>query len=167
MEKTYHIAEINISRVKAPLDDPLMAGFVGRLAEINTLADGSPGFVWRLEAGEQSSAYLRPYEDEKIIVNLSVWETIDALKHYVYRTAHTAVMRQRQEWFEKLSGAHIALWWVPVGHTPSIDEAKKRLAYLDAHGPTQFAFDLKTVFQPDEQFQRAIDWASFERCPAV
>lgn len=164
---TYHIAQINIARIKAPLDDPVMAGFVARLDEINALADNSPGFVWRLQAPEGNATYLRPYGDERIIVNMSVWETIDALKQYVYRGGHADVLRQRREWFEKFSGVYAALWWVPAGHLPGIDEAKKRLAHLDAHGPSQFAFTFKTVFQPEEEFQRAIDWASFEPCPAM
>jgi hypothetical protein len=98
---------------------------------------------------------------------MSVWETIDALKLYVYRTAHAELLRQRHQWFESFAGAYAALWWVPAGHIPGIDEAKKRLAYLDAHGPTQFAFTFKVAFQPDEEFQRGIDWSSFQPCPAV
>lgn len=165
---TYHIAQINIARMKASLDDPVMAGFVARLDEINALADGSSGFVWRLQAGEGSvAAYLRPYGDERIIVNMSVWETIDALKAYVYRGEHAEVLRQRREWFEKFSGAYAALWWAPTGHVPGIDEAKKRLAHLEAHGPSQFAFTFRAIFEPEEEFQRTIDWASFEPCPAM
>lgn len=164
---TYHIAQINIARMKAPLDDPVMAGFVARLDEINALADGSPGFVWRLQAPEGNATYLRPYGDERIIVNMSVWETIEALKEYVYRGGHAEVLLQRRDWFEKFSGVYAALWWVPSGHLPGIDEAKKRLAHLDAHGPSQFAFTFKAIFQPEEEFQRAIDWASFEPCPAM
>jgi hypothetical protein len=98
---------------------------------------------------------------------MSVWQTIDALRHYVYKTAHAEMLRHREEWFEKFSGIYLALWWVPVGHHPSIDEAKKRLDHLDKHGPTQFAFTFKTIFQPDEQFQQSIDWSSFRPCAAV
>jgi len=163
----YHIAQVNIGRIRASLDDPIMAGFVARLDEINALADRSPGFVWRLQASEGNATYLRPYDDDRILINMSVWETVDALKHYVYRSVHAELLRQRHEWFEKFAGAYLALWWVPVGHTPGIDEAKKRIAYLDAQGPTQFAFTFKTVFQPDEEFQQGIDWSTFEPCPAV
>jgi hypothetical protein len=98
---------------------------------------------------------------------MSVWETVEALRHYVYRTAHVELLRQRQEWFEKFVGVYVALWWVPAGHIPGIDEAKKRLAYLDLWGPTQFAFTFKAVFQPDEEFQRGIDGSSFQPCPAT
>lgn len=164
----YHLAQINIGRVKAPIEDPLMAGFVARLDELNALADRSPGFVWRLQTTAGNATYFRPFpEDDLILMNMSVWETIEALRHYVYKTVHAELLRQRHEWFESFVGAYTALWWVPVGHLPGIDEAKKRLAHLDKHGPTEFAFTFKTIFQPDEQFQRAIDWSSFEPCPAV
>jgi hypothetical protein len=162
----YHIAQVNIGRVRAPLDSPLMAGFVNRLAEINELADRTPGFVWRLQTPAGDATYLRPYEDDHILVNMSVWESIEALKSYVYRSAHADLLRERQQWFEQFSGAYAALWWVPVGHTPGIDEARKRLAHLDEHGPTEFAFTFKTIFQPDEEYQREIDWPSFQPCPA-
>jgi Domain of unknown function (DUF3291) len=163
----YHIAQVNIGRVKAPVDHPIMAGFMNRLDEINALADGSPGFVWRLQTTEGNATYFRPYpEDDRILLNMSVWATIEDLKHYVYRTAHAELLRHRHEWFELFAGTYIALWWVPAGHIPGIDEAKKRIAHLDAHGPTEFAFHFKAVFPPDPQFQAAIDWSSFEPCPA-
>jgi len=163
----YHIAQVNIGRIKAPLEDPIMAGFVNRLNEINALADNSPGFVWRLQTPEGNATYLRPYDDDRILVNMSVWETIAALRHYVYRTTHAELMRQRHDWFEKFVGAYVALWWVPVGHRPGVDEAKKRLAYLDKYGPTEFAFTFKARFEPNEEFQRGIDWASFLACPMM
>ncbi|HEX2712709.1 MAG TPA: DUF3291 domain-containing protein [Candidatus Acidoferrales bacterium] len=165
--RQFHIAQVNIGRIRGSLDDPLMAGFVGRLNEINALADRSPGFVWRLQTPEGNATYLRPFEDDRILINMSVWETVEALKHYVYHTAHAELLRQRQAWFEQFAGVYVALWWVPVGHLPGIDEAKKRLAYLHAHGPTEFAFTFKTVFPPDEVFQQSIDWSSFQPCPAL
>jgi heme-degrading monooxygenase HmoA len=151
---TYRIAQVNIARMKALLDDPVMASFVARLEEINGLAENSPGFVWRLQEGEGNATYLRPYEDDRILFNMSVWETIDAVRNFVYRTAHVELFRQREAWFEKFGSASLALWWVPSGHLPGVDEAKERLSYLDEHGPTQFAFTLKTTFQPDEEFQQ-------------
>jgi hypothetical protein len=163
----YHIAQVNIGRMKGQLEDPVMSGFVARLNEINALADRSPGFVWRLQTPEGDATYLRPYDDDRILVNMSVWESVDALRHYVYKSAHAELIRSRQEWFEKFVGAYAALWWVPLGHRPSVDEAKKRLAYLDKYGPTEFAFPFKTIFQPDEQFQNSIDWTSFQPCPAM
>jgi hypothetical protein len=163
----YQIAQVNIGRIRAPLDHPTMAGFMGRLDEINALAEKSPGFVWRLQTGEGNATYFRPYDDDRILINMSVWETIEALSHYVYRTTHAELLRQRQEWFEKLAGVYLALWWVPAGHRPGIDEAKKRIAYLEQRGPTEFAFTFKTIFEADEKFQAGIDWSSFVPCPAV
>jgi hypothetical protein len=163
----YHIAQVNIGRVRAPLDDSLMAGFVARLDEFNALADRSPGFVWRLQTSEGNATYFRPYDDDRILLNMSVWTTIEALKNYVYRTAHAELLQQRQAWFERFDRTYLALWWVPEGHIPGVDEAKKRVASLDDHGPTQFAFTFKKIFQPDEEFQQGIDWSSFRPCPAL
>ena len=145
----HHLAQVNIGRLKAPLDSPTLAGFVARLDEINALADRSPGFVWRLQTEEGNATYLRPYEDERILFNLSVWQTLDALRHYVYKSAHAELLRQRQDWFTRFEGAFLALWWVPAGHVPSVEEAKGRLAHLETHGPTPFAFTFKAVFPPD------------------
>lgn len=164
----YHLAQVNMGRIKAPLDSEVMKGFMSRLDEINALADRSAGFVWRLQTSAGNATYFRPYpEDEDILLNMSVWESIESLKHYVYRTMHAELLRQRHEWFEKFSGVYLALWWVPAGHIPSIDEAKKRVEYLNAHGPTQFAFNFKKTFEADDDFQRSIDWSSFIPCPAM
>lgn len=145
-----HLAQVNVARMKAPLSEPLMAGFVGRLDEINALADRSLGFVWRLQTAAGNATDLRPYGDDLIIVNLSVWESIEDLQAFVYRTAHIEVLRKRYDWFEKFDGAYVALWWVPADHIPSVDEAKERLAHLTAHGPTPFAFTFHVCFQPHE-----------------
>jgi len=136
----YHIAQVNIGRILAPLDDPIMSGFMTRLDEINALAEQSPGFVWRLQTPEGNATYLRPYDDDRVLINMSVWESIEALREFVYRTAHAELLRDRYQWFEKFAGPMLALWWVPVGHFPGFDEAKKRLAHIEAHGPSQFAF---------------------------
>lgn len=124
---THHLAQVNIGRMKAPLDSATMAGFVARLDEINALADWSPGFVWRLQTEEGNATYLRPYEDERILFNLSVWQTLETLRDYVYKSAHADLLRQRQDWFTRFEGAFMALWWVPAGHVPSVEEAKGRL----------------------------------------
>jgi hypothetical protein len=163
----YHVAQVNIGRIRAELDDPIMAGFMNRLDEINALADASPGFVWRLKTEENNATYFRPFNDERTLLNMSVWQDVESLRKYVYQSAHREVLRQRQAWFEKFEGAYVTLWWVPAGHIPGIDEAKRRLAHLEAHGPTQFAFTFKAIFEPDEEFQRGIDWASFRPCPAT
>ena len=165
--RQYHIAQVNIGRIVAPLDDPQMAGFVSRLDELNALADQSPGFVWRLQTSEGNATYFRPYNDDRILMNMSVWESVEVLRNYVYRTVHAELLRQRHEWFAKFVGTYMALWWVPAGHIPGIDEARRRLAHLEAQGPTEFAFTFKNVFPPDESFQKAIDWSSFQPCPAT
>ena len=141
----YHLAQVNIARMRAPLDDPLMAGFVSRLAEINALADQSPGFIWRLQTAEGDATYLRPFADDRIIFNLSVWESIEQLKDYVYRSAHSEVMRQRKDWFEKFDGMYMAQWWIKAGHKPSVIEAKARLRYLEKHGESVHAFTFNST----------------------
>ena len=163
----YNIAQVNIGRIRAELDDPIMAGFVNRLDEINALADTSPGFVWRLKTDANNATYFRPFNDERTLLNMSVWETVEQLRQFVFQTVHVELLRQRHAWFEKFEGAYTALWWVPVGHIPGIDEARRRLAHLDKHGPTQFAFTFQSVLAPDEEFQRRIDWSSFQPCPAT
>jgi len=140
------LAQVNIARAKGPLDGPVMAGFVARLDEINALAERSPGFVWRLQDGDGNATAIRAYEDESILVNLSVWESVEALKAYAYHSTHIELLRDRQLWFEKFEGAYLALWWVPAGHRPSVDEAKQRLAHLEANGPTPFAFTFRELF---------------------
>ncbi len=161
-----HIAQVNIARMKAPLDDPLMADFVARLDEINALADHSPGFVWRLQTPEGNATYLRPYDDDRILVNMSVWETVEHLQQYVYHTAHARLLQRRHRWFEKFAGVYVALWWAPAGHRPGMDEARKRLAHLETHGPAPFAFTFRSRFPADEAFVGTIDWSSFVPCPA-
>jgi hypothetical protein len=161
------LAQVNIARMRAALDDPVMRGFVARLDEINALADASPGFVWRLQTPEGNATYLRPYEDDRILFNLSVWESVEYLRSYAYRTAHAELLRRRQEWFERISSPVVALWWVPAGHRPSVDEAKKRLAALGERGATAFAFTFRELFPADAGQVAATDWSSFEPCPAI
>jgi hypothetical protein len=138
-----HLAQENIARLLAPLSSPQLADFVRRQDELNALADRSPGFVWRLQGDE---AYLRPYTDDRILFNLSVWEGVEQLRAYVYGSTHLDVVRRRRDWFAKLDRVHVALWWVPRGHRPSVDEATARLAHLDAHGPTPHAFSFGRPF---------------------
>ena len=106
----FHIAQVNSGRIKEPLESDVMAGFVARLDEINALADGSEGFVWRLQTEAGNATYLRPYDDDRILVNMSVWESVGALKTYVYRTAHAELLRDRNQWFEKFDAAYVALF---------------------------------------------------------
>ena len=147
----YQLAQVNLARLKAPLTDPALAGFVARLDEINALADASPGFVWRLQTPAGNATSLRPYADERILVNMSVWETLAALRAYVFQGAHAEVLRQRQGWFEKFGQAYTALWWVPAGHRPGLPEAKDRLDHLTQHGPSPYAFTFRQPFPAEAQ----------------
>lgn len=99
-------------------------------------------------------------------MNMSVWETVEQLRHFVYKTVHVELLRNRQAWFEKLAGVYTALWWVPEGHIPSVDEAKQHLAHLKAYGPSEFAFTFQAIVEPSDEFQRAIDWTAFRPCAA-
>lgn len=162
----FHLAQVNIARMREPLESVLMAPFVARLDEINALADRSAGFVWRLQE-DGNATYLRPYDDDRILFNLSVWESAEHLKDYVYRSSHAELLRQRRDWFEHFDGAVLALWWVPAGHIPSIDEAKKRLAHLEEHGPSQYAFTFRTIQPPDTSFLSSFDWSVFAPCPST
>jgi hypothetical protein len=143
----YHLAQINIARAVADLDSPLMAGFVSRLEEINALAEKSKGFVWRLQSDAGGGATtIRAFEDPRTYINMSVWETPDDLKNFVYRTAHVELIRDRETWFSRLSEQHQAAWWVPVGHRPSAEEGRDRLMRLRAEGPSASAFPLARPF---------------------
>ena len=144
----WHLAQLNIGRIRAPMTDALMAGFVAELEPVNALADSSPGFVWRLKTEEGDATAIRPYDDDKILINMSVWETVDALKTFVYRTHHADVMRQREQWFERLDTYYVALWWIPADTIPTISEAKLRLDHLRQHGESSYAFSLKKFFPP-------------------
>ena len=150
MGSKYHLAQLNIGRVLWPPDDPRMAGFMGRLDELNKLADESPGFVWRLQTEAGNATDLRPYEDERLLVNMSVWKTLAELREYVYRSAHATVLGQRQQWFEAMTTPFFVLWWVPAGHIPNVEEAKARLEELAARGPGPGAFTLKQTFPPPD-----------------
>jgi Domain of unknown function (DUF3291) len=147
VEDGFHIAELNIARAKAPLDSPLLAEFNAALDPVNTLADDAPGFVWRLQAEDGNATSIRAFEDDRMIVNLTVWESVEALMQFVYRSDHVAVMRRRREWFERIQ-LHMVLWWVPAGYVPTVDEALERLDHLSEYGPTPDAFTFKVRFPP-------------------
>jgi hypothetical protein len=147
----YHLVQINIARMLAPIDDPIMAEFVAQLAPINALADASPGFVWRLQTEEGDATSLKVYDDDMVIVNMSVWESVESLREYAYKSAHGGVLRDRKRWFEKFDGPYYALWWVPVGHIPTTEEGKERLDHLREHGDTVYAFSFKNLFPVPEE----------------
>jgi hypothetical protein len=144
----YHIAEINIGRTVDALESKVMAEFVGALAEINAVADASPGFVWRLQSEDGNATAIRVYEDPRIIVNVSVWESVAALRAYAYTGRHVNYVRRRSEWFEAMQQPYMALWWVSAGTQPTALEAKARLDHLEAHGETPFAFSFRKLFEP-------------------
>ena len=151
-ELAFHIAQINIALAKAPVDSDVLSEFVALLDPINALADRAPGFVWRLQTEDGSALAVRGFDNDRMIVNLSVWESIDQLAAFVYRSGHTDVMRRRREWFERI-GMHMALWWIPVGEVPTVAEAELRLAYLRDHGPTPYAFTFKARFADGERLE--------------
>jgi hypothetical protein len=162
----YELAQLNVALMKAPLDAPEMADFVASLDRINALADGSPGFVWRLQTEEGDATELRSeLLGDNVLVNMSVWSGIEALHAYVYRSGHVEVMRRRREWFERMREAYVVLWWVPRGHRPSIAEAAQRLQYLREHGPTREAFTFRDAFPaPDAERQEGRSFG--QECPA-
>jgi hypothetical protein len=147
-DSTYQLAQVNVARLLASLDSPLLAGFVSALEPINALADASAGFVWRLQTPDGDATSIRAFEDDMIIVNMSVWQSLDALADFVYRSPHVQVMRDRKQWFEHMREAYMTLWWIRAGHIPTVDEAKERLEHLRAHGPTAYAFTFKRPFGP-------------------
>ena len=145
----WQLAQVNVGRARGEVTDPVMGDFVALLAEINALADQSPGFVWRLQTEDGDATAVRPVEDARVLINLSVWADLPPLRRYVYESAHAAVMRRRREWFERFDGLYVALWWVAAGHQPTAAEAIARLAHLQQRGPTPFAFDFIQPFGPD------------------
>ncbi|HJU90998.1 MAG TPA: DUF3291 domain-containing protein [Gemmatimonadaceae bacterium] len=161
----YHLAQLNIGRILSPIDSPQLAGFVSRLDEINALADAAPGFVWRFQTEDGNATALRPYDDDRILVNFSVWTSVEALHAFVYRTMHVEVMRQRRQWFEQMDRAFTVLWWVPAGHRPTVQEAIERLEHLRREGPTPFAFTFKQPFPAPEAAWDTVDPLPDE-CPA-
>jgi hypothetical protein len=146
--KRFHLAQANVARMRAPLEDPVMDGFRSQLDRINAIADQSPGFVWRLQTAEGNATAIRAYEDDRILFNMSVWESLEALHHYVYRSDHVGPLRSRREWFEPFEGPILVLWWIPAGHVPTIGEAQEKLQILKEQGPTQRAFTFRDAFPP-------------------
>jgi hypothetical protein len=164
----WHLAQVNIGRARGEITDPIMLGFMSRLEEINALAERSPGFVWRLQTEDGDATAVRPYpDDNRIMINMSVWEDLESLREYVFRTMHANVMRHRREWFERFEGVYVALWWIPAGHKPTIDEAVTRLAHLEANGSTPFAFSFAEPFDPDGRTAPRGRAPWDDACPAV
>ena len=166
-ESRWQLAQVNIGRVRAGMNDPIMAEFVANLPALNALADQAPGFVWRLQTEDGDATAVRPYADERILINLSVWADLAALRAYVYRSAHASVMRRRREWFERFEGVYVSLWWVPAGHRPSVEEAVARVAHLEARGPTSHAFSFAQPFDAEGLAAPLEGVTRDDACPAT
>lgn len=138
---THHLAQVNVARARGSMDAPVMKDFVDQLDHINALAEASPGFVWRLKGDIRDDAYdIQVFDDPMIIINMSVWESLDALRAYVYDGDHRAVLRRRHEWFSRLESPALAMWWIPAGTIPTTDDAKAALEHIATHGPSARAF---------------------------
>ncbi len=144
--RAHHLAQLNIARSVAPLDDPRLLGFVTRLDEINALAEQSPGFVWRLQGESGNATEFAVNDDPLVIANLTVWESVEALHEFTYRSEHRSVFAQRYDWFERWDGPSVVLWWLPAGELPTLETALERLRLLAEHGPTPDAFTFKQRF---------------------
>jgi hypothetical protein len=168
----FTLAQVNIGRLRAPLDSPQLASFMAALDPVNAVADVAPGFVWRLQTEDGNATAVRAFEWDQagsagVIMNMSVWDSVEALAAFVYSEQHRQVLRRRREWFEQMEEAFLALWWVPRGHIPTTGEAEDRIRHLRAHGPTPHAFTLRMHFPPPGEGECAprpgrADWM----CPA-
>ena len=146
---TYQLAQINIALLRAPIEDPMIAEFAAALEPMNALAERSPGFVWRLKGDGNDATSLRVFDNEAIIVNMSVWESIETLYAFAHNSEHVTFFRRRREWFDKMATPAVTMWWVPAGHIPTTGEARAKLEHLERHGPTPQAFTFKQRFAVD------------------
>ncbi len=144
----YHLAQLNVARAVAPLDDAQMADFMNSLEEINGLGEGSPGFVWRLKSDSGNATDIKVSDNPLFIINLTVWDSVDALYKFVYRSHHKDYFARRFEWFERFGAPSVVLWWIPAGTIPAPQEAMERLQLLTDNGPTAGAFTFKQRFDP-------------------
>jgi hypothetical protein len=144
--RAFDLAQVNVALPRETHISAVFADFIAALAPINALAESSPGFVWRYQ--EDGALFVREFGDDAIVFNMSTWESLDALADFVFKSAHSGIMRERRKWFLPMKEAYAALWWVPLGHRPSVREAEERVAHLRQHGPTPFAFTFKHPFPP-------------------
>jgi len=145
---SWHVAQLNVARLRVPLEHPAMIPFVTNLLTINAEADAAPGFVWRLQESSGDATGLRPW-GEDMIVNMSVWTDVESLRQYVFTPGHIEVMRQRRAFFTPMDTPYAVLWWVPAGHIPTLDEAKERLDLLTAEGPSPRGFTFRSEHPPE------------------
>jgi len=146
----YHLAQINVVRARGPMDTDVMAGFAAQLKPINAIADQAAGFVWRLQTESGDATSILAYEDPAILINMSVWESVESLRNFVYRSGHLSVMRDRAKWFERMAEAYLALWWIPAGHIPTVAEGQERLELRKKFGDSQRAFSFSKTFPPPD-----------------
>lgn len=143
--KNYHLAQINIARMSGEsLEDPIMKEFKDNLDRVNELAESSEGFVWRFKDDPEQPS---PFDDPKIIINLSVWEDLKTLQAFTFKTFHADFLRRRKEWFSKMTEHHLAMWWIAPGHIPTLIEAKQKLDFMDVNGPSVEAFNFSRIFE--------------------
>ncbi|MFC8370021.1 MULTISPECIES: DUF3291 domain-containing protein [unclassified Streptomyces] len=147
-DTAYELAQVNIARLKAPLDSPQLKDFVDGLDPVNADADAADGFVWRLQSDGGDATDIAVFGDSWLIVNMSVWRDTDALTAFMYQGRHREMLARRREWFERVEEAMVTMWWVPKGHRPTVAEAESRLLHLRTNGPTPYAFTLRTSFPP-------------------
>jgi len=164
---SYELAQLNIGIIRGPMDSPIMAEFAANLERINALADSSPGFVWRLQTEAGDATAIRPFGDQNVLVNMSVWSDVDSLRRFVYRSAHADILKRRHEWFERMNEAIFVLWWVPHGHRPSIEEAIARLELLREKGAHAHAFTFRQTFPPPDAPATEQPGGFEDQCPAT
>ena len=162
----YELAQLNTGFIRGPIDSPVMAEFVANLERINALADAAPGFVWRLKTEAGDATAIRPFDDPNQLLNMSVWRDADALRRFVYRSAHAEILARRREWFEQIKGPIMVLWWVPRGHRPSIEEAVAKLELLRVNGATPAAFTFRQTFPPPDAPATEQPGGFEDECPA-
>ncbi len=163
----YELAQLNIGIIRGPMDSPVMAEFAANLDRINALAEASPGFVWRLQTEDGNATAIRPFDNENMLLNMSVWSDADSLRKFVYRSAHADILRRRREWFEKMSEAIMVLWWVPRGHRPEVAEAIGRLGLLRRLGPHPAAFTFRETYPPPDAPASEQPGGFEDECPAT
>lgn len=146
MTQNYHLAQINIAQGIADIDDPLMKDFIDQIDYINRLAESAEGFIWRLQTDGGDATGISAFDDPKVILNMSVWDSLESLKEYVYTGDHVEVFKQKKKWFVKMDSPSIALWWIPAGTIPSIQDGKDALDYLEKHGPSEKYFIFSKPF---------------------
>jgi Domain of unknown function (DUF3291) len=168
---SHHLAQVNIGRLRAPLDSPQLAAFVSALDPVNAAAESAPGFVWRLQTEEGNATAIQAFEwdvagSAGVIMNMSVWESVEALADFVYSAEHLPLLRRRREFFEHMTEAYTALWWIPAGTRPSIGDAEDRVRHLRLHGPTPSAFTFRVHFPPPDHAGAAVEGRADWMCPA-